>query len=249
MTKTMVDDDNTDSAEHLDDGPSEWQKPLWIASAIFLLALVGIAVWLVATKPAKVAPKTTQGAQQRPSSEAGVQTQRSSSTVCALPAGDQTVPYDSPPVGITWNEVGSMQAPQAASTLGPERTNGVWNTCFARSPSGALLAAFNLWAEGTAADPSQVFQHLAVGAPKNLGNNDRLDANGPVQFAGYKYESYTPSSAQVIVVIKGYRGAFEAIETTMRWIGADWKYVFPANGTPALQTLPDLTGYVQWSVF
>ena len=142
-----------------------------------------------------------------------------------------------------------MQAPQAPSTLGPERTNGVWNTCFAHSPDGALLAAFNLWAEGTAADPRQVFEHLAIGAPKNLGNNDRLDSSGPVQFAGYKYETYSSASAELIVVIKGYQGALEGIGTTMRWTGSDWRYVFPPKGTPALETLSDLTGYVQWSAF
>jgi len=248
MTKTMLEDDDTRNTDDLNDGPSEWQKPLWIASAIFVLALVGIVVWLVATKPAKVTPRVSQA--QRPAVTSGAPVQsKESPNACTLAAGDQTVPYDSPPSGTAWNEVGSMQAPQAPLTLGPQRSNGVWNTCFAHSPSGALLAAFNLWAEGTAADPGQVFRHLAVGAPKNLGNNDRLDSNGPVQFAGYKYESYTPSTAQVIVVIKGYRGAFEALGTTMRWTGTDWRYVFPPNGTPAVQTLSDLTGYVQWSEF
>ena len=83
MTKTMVDDDdNTDIAEHLDDGRSEWQKPLWIASAIFLLALVGIVVWLVATKPAKVTPHGTQASREPAITRTSGRTQTTSPTAC-----------------------------------------------------------------------------------------------------------------------------------------------------------------------
>ena len=162
----------------------------------------------------------------------------SSLTTCTLPAGDQTVPYR-PPAGITWNEVGSMQTPQAPSTLGPQRTNGEWNACSAHSPPGALLAAFSFWSEGTAAPSGQVYRRLAVNVPPQaLSTHSRLDDEEPVQFAAYKYETYSPASAQLIVVIKGPRGALEAAGTTMRWTGSDWRYGFPPNGTPPSATPP-----------
>jgi hypothetical protein len=189
-------------------------------------------------------PPATQGSASKTSS-----TPAASSIACTLPAGDQSIPAASPPAGTTWNQVGSMQAPQAPSTLGPQHTKGVWNTCFAHSPSGALLAAFNLWAEGTAANPNQVFHLLAIGAPASVGNNLRLDSQGPVQFAAYKYQSYTPSTARVLIVIRGPQGTLGSFTTTMRWVGGDWKYVFPLGGQLAAQVIPDLTGYVQWSAF
>ncbi|MGH2908718.1 MAG: hypothetical protein ACRDK8_05430 [Solirubrobacteraceae bacterium] len=142
-----------------------------------------------------------------------------------------------------------MQAPQNPAVFGPQHSNGPWETCFARNPSGALLAAMNFWAEGTAVPPSELFARLAVGAPKDLGSSAQLDSNGPVQFAGYRYDSYTPSEAQVAIVFRGPEGKLLAVVTSMVWSGAGWKYLFPANGAPAMQVIPDLTGYVQWSSF
>ena len=164
--------------------------------------------------------------------------------------GSQAIPLAAPPPGTTWNQVGSMQAPQAPSILGPERTNGVWNTCFAHSPNGALLAAFNLWAESTAAPSGEVYRHLAIDVPTQAYRTaSRLDDQGPVQFAGYKYQSYTPSAAQVLIVVRGPQGKLGAFATTMRWVGSDWRYAFPPGGQLSLQVIPDLTGYVQWSAF
>ena len=111
------------------------------------------------------------------------------------------------------------------------------------------MAAMNLWAEGTAADPSAVFAHLAIGAPADLGNSARLDAGGPVQFAGYRYESYDPRTARLLVVIRGPEGKLAAAETTMTWVAGDWKYLFPPGGAPSIEVIADLTGYVPWSAF
>jgi hypothetical protein len=142
-----------------------------------------------------------------------------------------------------------MQVPQAPDLYGPQRSSGGFDTCFAHSPAGALFAAVNLWGESTAAPPSEVFQKLAVGAPRSLGNNARLDSGGSVQLAGYRYDSYAPSEAQISVVLEGPDGKLAAVVTTMAWTAGDWKYVFPPNGTPPVQIVADLTGYVSWSAF
>lgn len=139
--------------------------------------------------------------------------------------------------------------PQNPAVFGPQRSDGPWETCFARNPSGALLGAMNLWAGGTAVPPSVLFRRLAVGAPKDLGSSARLDSGGPVQFAGYRYDTYTPSDAELTIVFQGPEGKLLAVVTSMVWAGGDWKYVFPAAGAPAMQVIPDLTGYVQWSSF
>jgi len=234
------------------DRRNPWTRPGYITAATFLAALVILAIILVATSGGGTT-HTTQTQASNPTTSPAVPTSTSTTagnpTACTLAAGNQDIPSTSPPSGTSWQQVGSMSTPQAPTTLGPQRTSGVFNTCFAHSPAGALLAAFNLWAEGTAANPSEVFQKLAVGAPKNLGNSDRLDSNGPVQFAAYKYGSYSPSKANVIVVIKGQSGGLEGIGTTMEWTGTDWRYVFPVNGVPPISRLSDLTGYVPWSAF
>ena len=99
-----------------------------------------------------------------------------------------------------------MQAPQAPACMGLSTPRACSNTCFAHSPAGALLAAINLWAESTAAPPSQVFARLAIERPANLGNGAGWTANGPVQFAGYRYDSYSRAEAQIAVVLQGPGG-------------------------------------------
>ena len=225
--------------------PSPWSRPGVLISGAFLLAVILAGVLVAVTGGGSHTTHTTSQ-NQAPGTSTSTP---ANSTACTLPAGSQAIPSSTPPTGTHWATVGSMQVPQAPNVYGPQRTHGVFNTCFAHNPSGALLAAINLWGEGTVADPSQVFQKLAVGAPRNLGNNARLDASGPVQLAFYKYDRYTPQRAVVDVVIKGAQGRLIAINTPMTWNGSDWKYVFPPNGAPSFEAIQDTSGYVPWSAF
>ncbi len=220
-------------------------RPSVLLSGAFLLALVLLGIIVAATGDGTSGrqPGRTNGIRLAPPPA------KATASGCpGSPAGSQAVPSTNPPQA-QWGTVGSMQVPQNPTVYGPERSDGPWETCFAHNPSGALLAAMNLWAEGTAADPSAVFHHLAIGTPADLGNNDRLDAGGPVQFAGYRYESYDPTTARLLVVIRGPEGKLGAAETTMKWVGSDWKYLFPPSGAPSIEVIPDLTGYVPWSAF
>ena len=226
---------------------SPWSRPSVLLSGAFLLALALLGILVAATGGGSSAgqPARTPTTASRPAAPPAKAT---ASGCPESPAGSQTVPSMSPPLA-RWGTVGSMQVPQNPAVYGPERLDGPWETCFAHNPPGALLAAMNLWAEGTAVPPSELFQRLAVGAPKNLGSNDQLDSGGPIQFAGYRYDAYAPSDAQVAIVFRGPEGKLLAVVTSMVWRDGDWKYVFPTDGTPAMQVIPDLTGYVQWSSF
>ena len=71
-----------------------------------------------------------------------------------------------------------------------------------------------------------------------------------MQLAGYRYDSYTPSQAQVAIVVHGPAGqAGRRRHRRWCWRGGDWKYLFPTGGTPPMQVIADLTGYVPWSSF
>ncbi|MGH2867817.1 MAG: hypothetical protein ACRDNK_09645 [Solirubrobacteraceae bacterium] len=227
---------------------SPWSRLSVLISGAFLLALVLLSVIVAVTGGGSSDAGRPTSPQPAVSSPAPPSKAQAGASGCTLPAGPQTVPADNPPQA-QWGTVGSMQVPQNPAVFGPQRSNGPWETCFAHNPSGALLAAMNLWAEGTAVPPGELFERLAVGAPKNLGSSAQLDSNGPVQFAGYRYDSYTPSEAQVAIVFRGPEGKLLAVVTSMVWSGGDWKYLFPAGGAPAMQVIADLTGYVQWSSF
>ena len=224
---------------------SPWGRPSVLLSGAFLLALVllGIVVSVTGSGGRGRAANTPKMA-----ARAGTPAASVSTSGCSLPTGSQTVPSTSPPQA-QWGTVGSMQVPQSPTGYGPERSDGPWETCFAHSPSGALLAAMNFYAEGTAASPSAVLEHLAVNVTAADATGGGLNANGPVQLAGYRYDAYSPSQAQLTIVLQGPEGKLAGVVTIMRWNGSDWRYVAPADGTPSAEVLPDLTGYVQWSAF
>src|SRR5665811_1463035 len=158
---------------------SPWTRLSVLLSGVFLLALVllGLVVAVIgagSSRPGR--PTRTPTAASRPAK---------SST------GSQAVPSGSPPQA-QWGTVGSMQVPQNPAVYGPQRTSGIWNSCFAHNPSGALLAAMNFYGESTTGEPEEtVMRRYAVGAPSNLGSNAGLNSSGPVQLAGYRYDSYT----------------------------------------------------------
>ncbi|MGO9957441.1 MAG: hypothetical protein ACLP50_15975 [Solirubrobacteraceae bacterium] len=222
-------------------------------SVLFLLVLVvaGIAIALF-----HGGNGTAKGNQKQVivSTNSATGTLTTSSTgPCSLQAGSQQVPSGSPPAGVTWSVVGSMSVPQSP-TLGPQHVvNGV-DVCFAHNPSGALLAAMNLWAEGTnrAISHAALFQARAVGAPASIPTSGYVNSGGPVQLAGYQITSYSPSQANVEVVLQGAQDALISVLTPLVWKGDDWKYVFPTEGVPAMEKLPGTTlgaPYVSWSNF
>jgi hypothetical protein len=162
---------------------------------------------------------------------------------------------------VSWQVVGSMSVPRSGA-LGPQHAEDGLNVCFAHSPTGALLAAMNYYAEGTSTTVTarQLAEQLSVNVPKALlaqpgnGASGELEqaAGGPVQIAGYKFDSYSPSQATYDIVIQGPKGALTSITTTMIWTGQDWRYSWPADNAPSMEVLQERTltaPYVAWSAF
>jgi hypothetical protein len=231
---------------------SPWSRPSVLLSGAFLLALVLLGLVVAATNGGRSGPGHSANTATRAAGHTAGPAAAGASVPasgCGLAAGGQTVPSSRPPAA-RWGTVGSMQVPQNPAVYGPQRTTGIWNACFARNPSGALLAAVNFYGESTTGQPeATVMRRYAVGAPSDLGSNAGLDSGGPVQLAGYHYDSYTPSRAQISLVFTGPQGKQAAVVTSMVWQRGDWKYVFPPGGMPAYQVVTDLTGYVAWTDF
>ena len=220
-----------------------------LLSGAFLIALALLGIVLAATGGGNHSRPPQPPSAASPTSAPPVGSARVAAGGCDLPAGSQAIPWSSPPA-TRWGTVGSMQVPQNPGVYGPQYTRGVYATCFAHDPAGALLAAINVYAESTAGVPaSEVMHRYAVGAPADLGNNSGIDNSGPVQLAGYRYDSYTGQAAEVTIVIQGAQGRLLAVVTSMQWHGGDWKYVFPVGGEPSYQAISDLSGYVSWSAF
>jgi hypothetical protein len=174
---------------------------------------------------------------------------RASSSGCSLPAGSQDVSSVqlSPPAIVGWHQVGNMEVPEAPATLGPEHRSGGWFYCYQHSPGGALLAAIDVWATGTAASAAQVARHLAVNVtPRALGS-DELPPG--LSLAGYQYMSYTPREAVIEVVFDVYDKGDVEVTTPMVWVPrlGDWRLDVPASGAISSSVVdPSLAGYVAW---
>jgi hypothetical protein len=233
---------------------SVWSSTTVQLSTLFVLMLivVGIAIAIFhhgsrhaqSGKP----PATSHATARRTATTSSTAT----TDLCSLPPGDQRVPSESYPQGVTWQAVGSMSVPQS-SALGPQRTRRGINICFAHNPSGALLAAMNLLGEGsTNISEREVFDQLAINVPSAVTTTPAYqDFQSGVQIAGYKYDSYTSTSALLDVALRHSQGGLSAVQMPMRWTGNDWKYVFPPDG-PVSSTLNGAQvepPYVAWSAF
>jgi hypothetical protein len=208
-----------------------------------VVALSGGSASRGSQTPGRIDSSTAAGG--RPASAGGLDG-------CSLPAGSQQVPTTAP--AADWVLVGSMAAPDSPRTVGPQRTVDGFRVCFAHSPLGALYAAVNFWAAGTASSPASVYEHLAADTPsraqvvaQSRGNANRLDSSGPVTLAGFEFNSYSPSSTDLSVVLQGSSGALVSVACTMVWQDGDWRYVIPPSGAPAAGQIQSLDGYVPWS--
>ena len=174
---------------------------------------------------------------------------RASSSGCSLPAGSEDVSSVelSPPAIVGWHQVGNMEVPEAPATLGPEHESGGWFYCYQHSPAGALLAAIDVWASGTAASATQVARHLAVNVTRvALGSEELLPG---LSLAGYQYMSYTPREAVIEVVFDVYDRGDVEVTTPMVWVPGlrDWRLDVPASGSISSSVVdPSLAGYVAW---
>jgi hypothetical protein len=171
---------------------------------------------------------------------------------CGLPTGSQAVPVA--PAAAGWVLVGSMAAPNDPSTVGPGRTVDGFRECFAHSPLGALYSAVNFWAAGTAFSPARVYATLAADTPARAavvrysqGDNSRLSDSGQVELAGFQFDSYSASEADLSLVLQSTNGGLVTVACTMVWQAGDWRYEIPPSGVPATGQIQSLTGYVPWS--
>lgn len=219
-----------------------WSKPIGLLSAgVLIVVVIGGGAAL----------RFGDGGSARREATAAVAPVPASSSGCSLPAGSQDVSSVelSPPAIVGWHQMGNMEVPEAPATLGPERESGGWFYCYQHSPGGALLAAIDVWASGTAASATQVARHLGVNVtPRALGS-DELPPG--LSLAGYQYMSYTPREAVIEVVFDVYDRGDVEVTTPMVWVPGlrDWRLDVPASGSVSSSVVdPSLAGYVAWRV-
>ena len=245
---------------------SAWTQPRFLIAGgiVGVIAVLGLVLALSGHGGSSGSGKPTAVAQTSSSQTASSSTSSSSTTVsssanpngCSLSAGSQTVPT-SAPSGTQWQLVGEMAAPSAPSTIGPQHTVDGFHVCFADSPLGALYAAVNVWAVGTAYPFATVLERLGANMPtlrpdiagEKKTPNARINGNSQLQVAAFSFVSYSATSATIDLVFQaaGTSTGLLSLPTSLEWQDSDWRYVAPPNDTPSYGQVPNLNGFIAWS--
>lgn len=226
-------------ADGLDDGFARHSRRALAAGAVLVLAAAG-AVWALTT-----------GGSDKPTAEAAAY-----ESACGLTGGSTATPTTGPEVqwqnvGGSWLPVSTTQGPGSRSATGP------W-TCFAHTPTGAVLAAWAIPARMTSAQDfaAVVKQQTLPGAgqtarlKKGPGSGTSGELPTPIGFTVNGYDDRTAT----VTVYTRQLGVNLRCPSVVEWVGGakgDWLLRLTPDGGvwPSCERLPDnLTGidFVAW---
>ncbi len=213
---------------------------------VVVVVLVAIVLLLALDRDDAPGPSTN------PEPGAGSQT---SSSVCGLADGDQTVPARGPEA--TWIVQDGSPVP-SSPVFGPGKRVGGVAQCFGHNPSGALFAAANFTADlmRADADKTQLLARFFTDENKDLAQQSleqRPSSGSPsygLAIEAFRINDYTPQRTTLELVFRSTEGPNAgqraATTVTLGWEGADWRVVAPATGKYATTALTSLTGYTTW---
>ncbi|MFI5691392.1 hypothetical protein ACIA58_06095 [Kribbella sp. NPDC051586] len=266
------------------EGTSVFAERGFIASAIVIGAvLICLVVWFMlggrsdnptagpSQTPSTLVP-TGQPTDTGPTGPPATPTEQPTATKTAPPppnshtggchdhSPDQAIPRVAAPVGVSWQFEAEMLIPlQAAGGPATTSPDGV-RSCFAHSPTGAVLAAMVLLGQiqnpavGIAALRSRVIAGPGKTAALAAAKDDRATPPtmaGELQFSGFKVLDYTTTRTIIQVVANLENKAYGAMPVTMQWSHGDWYAVLQDDGTFNGSVEPDilssLSGYVRFS--
>lgn len=226
-----------------------------VVAAIVLLGLVVSLTNLIGGKDEQQPP-----AQAATTSSAATGTANPSApddaSVCGLTDVKPTGAVSAPPEAM-WALVGTIAAPRIdGQGPGNLQKNG-FRDCYARTPTGALLAAANYIA--VVSDPALTKDAVTKLVAESVGRNYALEhlrdvspqpADLRMQIAGFKVLAYTEDRASVDLVFRtAPQPALVSQVVDVVWQAGDWKVQPSDTGgflAPA-HSIDSLSGYLVWS--
>jgi hypothetical protein len=235
----------------VDNNPKLLSSRRFLGAAVVLVLIVVLGLTLTLTnlfgghtdKPSAAPPSSTQVAHTG-----------GDASLCGLDQVQLTGTVISAPKA-TWSLVGTIAAPSIKGQ-GPGRVDDDgYRNCFARTPTGALLAAANLAALGSDRAIAKKFNDLSLvpGPGRDVllrkPVTGESDSSVRIQIAGFRVLRYTGDQADIDIAIRTSRGAVGADVINLAWSGGDWKWRVADDGNPLNQPaqLPNLAGYIPWS--
>lgn len=229
-----------------------WTRPGFIASAalVLIIAIVGIVIAVSSHRTDDDASTTGTP----PASPAQVETTPPQTLPTTVPTA--------PPADVRWELVGPLAVP-VSTTAGPKQVTEATASGFARTPEGALIAATQIMVRSSHAlgrdrwEPTIERQFVpSVDRDRLLAELRSIDS-GPAdpgslsQVAGFSYQSYTPDTAVIGLVLRApAAGAlrYHVLSLTLLWRDGDWRMQAPPGGTwlSVNHVTNDLSGVVEW---
>ncbi|GAA2607651.1 hypothetical protein GCM10009863_21330 [Streptomyces axinellae] len=248
-----------------DEPRSPWLRSGFVLAAAFIgfVAVIGVVVLVnsdssgrddgsAASAAKNAATPQPDGADDAPQSSAETD---GGGSCPRLPDRRTEVPTAAPK-GVGWKLFGTVALP-ASKAAGPAVAGKDVARCYAHTPLGALLATSQISVRYLAADNWQkVTRQQVVGTGRDsyiaartksesTADPGSRDGGGQGQIAGFKFVTYTSSTAVIQTVWRFPDGKMQAATTTALWKGGDWRLEYPAD--PAAPTAVDsLAGYVSW---
>ncbi len=223
-----------------------------LLSVVVLLVLIGGGVWLFggskqsAAQPRPTPAVSTSGSTKAPSSPSAP----AGGSICGLP-GDSTQLPATGPADVTWKSVDHYWIP-ISPTAGPvQRPVGKAWTCFAHTPTGALIAGWTIQSRLLgASDLHDVVAKQLVPGPGVSAAEALIPGSQPATAplpVGFTFVSYTQEQATISYVSQ-QQGELASCTQQLQWYDGDWRQVVGPQGalTTGCQSAP--AGYIPWSV-
>jgi len=221
-----------------------WWPAVGIVGVIVTLGLILSVLGIVGDRqtppPAAAAPAAATDAAQQPS-------------VCGLPDVELSGTVAEAPAA-QWSLVGTIAAPTVQGQGPGLIEDDGFRSCFAHTPTGAVVAAANLAAMGSYAPLRPRFNREAIapgpGRDAALAQQFSQGASTGVryEFAGFRLLRYTPEQADVDLALRTITGSTFAATIYLAWAEGDWKARLADDGSDLSEVSPvsSLVGYIPW---
>ncbi|GAB3866878.1 hypothetical protein GCM10029963_79950 [Micromonospora andamanensis] len=229
-----------------------WTRPGFVAAAVLVALILLAGLLIVVLAPDDDPADITDG--PSPTSQPSA----SSMPVEGLP----TVVPTTPPTGVRWELVGPMAVP-VSDTAGPTQTTDTTASGFTHTPEGALIAAAQIMVRSSHALGRQRWEPTIEQQFVPSGDRDRLlaelravaseptDPGSLSQIAGFSYQSYTPDTAVIGLVLRAPAASasrYHVLSLTLLWRGGDWRMQAPPGGSwlSVNRMTDNLSGVIEW---
>ncbi|MBO1768255.1 hypothetical protein [Allobranchiibius sp. GilTou38] len=248
---------DNDENDDITAGGGMASSPLWWgAGGVIVLVIAGL-LWILlsggggsgstATPTRTVTATPTVGATGAgPLSGTSTPTTAPAVGGCSVPGGNTLVPTAAIPA--TWKLVGSLATPVSGSA-GPKKINGPGGTlrsCFQDSPTGAVIAAFNISSAGTTSNAHDALMlNYTPGPGRDAADALPADASNAV-YSGFLTQACTQSECLVKIVLT-VQDIYVEQTLPMIWSGGDWKVNGQVTGVANAVQVPSLSPYIPMS--